>query len=88
MIEVVASNYLYLMMLEDIRKNTKLKKVICKRINLVGFIYNHSLALNLTSKVTNKSGLESQGLLQHTLHCKYCTNKKKILERCPRLNNG
>jgi hypothetical protein len=34
-------------MLEDIRKILIVNKVIKKEISLVGFIYNHSVALNL-----------------------------------------
>ncbi|CAL5198848.1 unnamed protein product [Lathyrus oleraceus] len=35
------------LMLEDIKKNSRVKRVIQKGMTLVGFIYNHSLVLNL-----------------------------------------
>ncbi|RDX70161.1 hypothetical protein CR513_50625, partial [Mucuna pruriens] len=50
------------LMLEDIRKITKVKKVIRRGIKLVGYIYNHSLSLNIMRKFTNKSELVRQGV--------------------------
>ncbi|RDX65655.1 hypothetical protein CR513_55672, partial [Mucuna pruriens] len=45
------------LMLEDIGKITKVKKVIQRGIKLVGYIYSQSLALNTMRKFTNKSEL-------------------------------
>ncbi|XP_073222786.1 uncharacterized protein [Cicer arietinum] len=47
-----AAHCLYLM-LEDIGKIAKVKTVIQKGISLVGFIYNHTLALNIMRKNTD-----------------------------------
>ncbi|RDX88021.1 hypothetical protein CR513_30439, partial [Mucuna pruriens] len=45
------------LMLEDIGKIAKVKKIIQRSIKLVGYIYNHSMALNTMWKFTNKSRL-------------------------------
>ena len=45
------------LMLEDIGKLPRVKRTIQRGIALVGFIYNHSLALNTMRKYTNKMEL-------------------------------
>ncbi|RDX75635.1 hypothetical protein CR513_44464, partial [Mucuna pruriens] len=45
------------LMLEEIGKIAKVKKVIQRGIKLVGYVYNHSMALNTMRKFTNKSEL-------------------------------
>ncbi|RDX87078.1 hypothetical protein CR513_31489, partial [Mucuna pruriens] len=50
------------LMLEDIGKIAKVKKVIQRGIKLVGYIYNHSMALNTMRKFTNKSELVRHGV--------------------------
>ncbi|RDY07042.1 hypothetical protein CR513_08891, partial [Mucuna pruriens] len=50
------------LMLEDIGKIAKVKKVIQRDIKLVGYIYNHSMTLNTMRKFTNKSKLVRRGV--------------------------
>ncbi|RDX70177.1 hypothetical protein CR513_50604, partial [Mucuna pruriens] len=50
------------LMLENIGKIAKVKKVIQRGIKLVGYIYNHSMALNTMRKFTNKSELVRYGV--------------------------
>ncbi|KAK4259931.1 hypothetical protein QN277_006209 [Acacia crassicarpa] len=50
------------LMLEDIGKLPKVKTTIQKGISLVGFIYNHSLALNTMRKYTKKTELVRYGV--------------------------
>lgn len=50
------------LMLEDIGKIARVKKAIERGIKLVGYIYNHSLALNTMRKFTNKSELVRHGV--------------------------
>ncbi|RDX65806.1 hypothetical protein CR513_55501, partial [Mucuna pruriens] len=50
------------LMLEDIGKIAKVKKVIQRGIMLVGYIYYHPLALNTIRKFTNKSELVRDGV--------------------------
>ncbi|XP_004497729.1 uncharacterized protein [Cicer arietinum] len=50
------------LMLEDIGKIAKVKIVIQKGISLVGFIYNHTLALNITGKNTDNVELVRHGV--------------------------
>ena len=47
------------LMLEDIEKIPKVKRVIQRGIKLVGYIYNHTLALNTMRKFTQKTELET-----------------------------
>ncbi|XP_061376092.1 uncharacterized protein LOC133318145 [Gastrolobium bilobum] len=49
-------------MLEDIGKIERVKRAIGKGIKLVGFIYNHSLALNTMRRFTNKTELVRHGV--------------------------
>nr|XP_027193546.1 uncharacterized protein LOC101501031 [Cicer arietinum] len=49
-------------MLEDIGKIAKVKMVIQKGISLVGFIYNHTLALNIMRKNTGNVELVRHGV--------------------------
>ncbi|XP_027193035.1 uncharacterized protein [Cicer arietinum] len=56
-----AAHCLYLM-LEDIGKIAKVKMVIQKGISLVGFIYNHTLALNIMRKNTGNVELVRHGV--------------------------
>ena len=49
-------------MLEDIGKLPRVKKAIQRGISLVGFIYNHTLALNTMRKFTNKMELVRHGV--------------------------
>ncbi|XP_073219750.1 uncharacterized protein [Cicer arietinum] len=50
------------LMLEDIGKIAKVKMVIQKGISLVGFIYNHTLALNIMRKNTGNVELVRHGV--------------------------
>ncbi|KAL2320021.1 hypothetical protein Fmac_028990 [Flemingia macrophylla] len=50
------------LMLEDIGKIPKVKKVILRGIKLVGYIYNHTLTLNTIRKYTNKVELVRHGV--------------------------
>ncbi|RDX61626.1 hypothetical protein CR513_60124, partial [Mucuna pruriens] len=65
-IQVVTDNWSnYVMadlMLEDIGKIAKVKKVIQRGIKLVGYIYNHSMAFNTMRKFTNRSKLVRDGV--------------------------
>ena len=45
------------LMLEDIGKIPKVKRVIQRGIKLVGYIYNHTLVLNTMRKFTQKTEL-------------------------------
>ena len=49
-------------MLEDIGKLPQVKKTIQRGISLVGFIYNHTWALNAMRKFTNKTELVRYGV--------------------------
>ena len=49
-------------MLEDIGKIPKVKRVIQRGIKLVGYIYNHALALNTMRKFTQKTELVRHGV--------------------------
>ena len=49
-------------MLEDIGKIPKVKRVIQRGIKLVGYIYNHTLALNTMRKFTQKTELVRHGV--------------------------
>ena len=50
------------LMLEDIGKIPKVKRVIQRGIKLVGYIYNHTLALNTMRKFTQKTELVRHGV--------------------------
>ncbi|XP_006584208.1 uncharacterized protein [Glycine max] len=50
------------LMLEDIGKIPKVKRVIQRGIRLVGYIYNHTLALNTMRKFTQKTELVRHGV--------------------------
>ncbi|RDX85676.1 hypothetical protein CR513_33104, partial [Mucuna pruriens] len=50
------------LMLQDIGKIPKVKKVIQRGIKLVGYIYNHSMTLNIIRKFTSKSELVKHGV--------------------------
>ncbi|KAL5162369.1 hypothetical protein HKD37_07G019499 [Glycine soja] len=50
------------LMLEDIGKIPKVKRVIQRGIKLVGYIYNHALALNTMRKFTQKTELVRHGV--------------------------
>ncbi|KAG5022664.1 hypothetical protein JHK85_019006 [Glycine max] len=50
------------LMLEDIEKIPKVKRVIQRGIKLVGYIYNHTLALNTMRKFTQKTELVRHGV--------------------------
>ncbi|XP_061371723.1 uncharacterized protein LOC133314291 isoform X1 [Gastrolobium bilobum] len=50
------------LMLEDIEKIPRVKKAVQRGIALVGFIHNHSLALNMMRKFTNKMKLVRHGV--------------------------
>lgn len=50
------------LMLEDIGKIDKVKKAIERGISLVGFIYNHALALSMMRKFTSKMELVRHGV--------------------------
>nr|KYP34542.1 hypothetical protein KK1_044500 [Cajanus cajan] len=50
------------LMLEDIGKIPKVKRVIQRGIKLVGYIYNHTLTLNTMRKYTNKVELVRHGV--------------------------
>lgn len=50
------------LMLEDIGKIPKVKRVIQRGIKLVGYIYNHTLALNTMRKFTQKTKLVRHGV--------------------------
>lgn len=50
------------MILEDIGKLKRVQKTIKRGISLVGFFYNHTLALNIMRKYTNKSELVRHGV--------------------------
>ncbi|XP_061355258.1 uncharacterized protein LOC133299790 [Gastrolobium bilobum] len=57
------SNYVLAdLMLEDIGKLDRVKRTIKRGISLVGFIYNHSLALNTMQKFTSKTELVRHGV--------------------------
>ncbi|RZB86398.1 hypothetical protein D0Y65_026454, partial [Glycine soja] len=50
------------LMLEDIGKIPKVKRVIQRGIKLVGYIYNHTFALNIMRKFTQKTELVRHGV--------------------------
>ncbi|GKU89252.1 hypothetical protein SLEP1_g3416 [Rubroshorea leprosula] len=50
------------LILEDVRKISKVKKTIQRAMSLVGFIYNHSSTLNLMRRFTNKTELVRYGV--------------------------
>lgn len=50
------------LLLEDIGKIPKVKRTIQRGCALVGFLYNHSLALNLMRKFTKKKELVRHGV--------------------------
>ena len=50
------------LMLEDIGKIARIKRTIQRSISLVGFIYNHTLALNTMRKFTSKAELVRYGV--------------------------
>ncbi|XP_057418048.1 uncharacterized protein LOC130712226 [Lotus japonicus] len=50
------------LILEDIGKLKRVQKTIKRGISLVGFFYNHTLALNIMRKYTNKSELVRHGV--------------------------
>ncbi|XP_061372531.1 uncharacterized protein LOC133314992 [Gastrolobium bilobum] len=50
------------LMLEDIGKLDRVKRTIKRGISLVGFIYNHSLALNTMRQFTSKTELVRHGV--------------------------
>ena len=49
-------------MLEDIGKIDRVKKAIKRGIELVGFIYNHTFALNMMREFTNRMELVRHGV--------------------------
>ncbi|CAI8594946.1 unnamed protein product [Vicia faba] len=56
------------LMLEDIGKIPKVKKVIQKGVKVVGYIYNHTFALNLMRKTTGNVELVRQGVTRFATH--------------------
>ena len=56
------------LMLEDIGKIPKVQKVIQKGVKVVGYIYNHTFALNLMRKTTGNVELVKQGVTRFATH--------------------
>ncbi|XP_027350930.1 uncharacterized protein LOC113861986 isoform X1 [Abrus precatorius] len=72
------------LILEDIGKIPRVKRTIQRGVTLVGFIYNHSLTLNIMRKFTNKAELVRYGVTRFAttfLTLQRLHNKKNNLRK-------